>query len=229
MNTTITFKLIREIIRPIKQFFNLLFNTVPTICRDTYRYFTFSNVEFTEFRGKFYTFKEAMDSAPKNASNRGETYNDAVLPSIEDILKSMQTRRVRQTEYPMFFWLNMIAESCKNKGIPLSVLDFGGMYGGHYFSFVNSIRFLDINNSLAKKLKWQVVEVPRQVELGNKIIKTLNIKNLYFTTDMMNTQEHNVLISSSAFQYIYNLFDLLKNYFNNCSLNNRWGGQNILY
>lgn len=207
-------KIVREIIRPIKQLFRFFLN-IPAIYRDTLRYIRFSNVDFTDFRGKFHTFKEAMDSAPQNKNNRGEYYKDMLLPSVEDVLNQMNTRRVRQTEYYMFFWLNMIAQTCKNRDVPLSVLDFGGMYGGHYFSLVNTIKMLDSNNSLAKKLKWQVIEVPRQVEFGNKIVKALDTKNLHFITDIMDAKAHNVLISSSAFQYIENLFDLLKGYFLN--------------
>ncbi len=102
----------------------------------------------------------------------------------------------------------------------MSVLDFGGVYGAHYFSFINTIKPLDANHRLAEKLKWQVVEVPRQVELGKKIARMLGIKNLDFMTDIMDAKAHNVLISSSAFQYIENLFDLLKGYF----LNTNGGG-----
>ena len=216
-------KIVREIIRPIKQLFRFFLN-IPAIYRDTLRYIRFSNVDFTDFRGKFHTFKEAMDSAPQNKNNRGEYYKDMLLPSVEDVLNQMNTRRVRQTEYYMFFWLNMIAQTCKNRDVPLSVLDFGGMYGGHYFSLVNTIKMLDSNNSLAKKLKWQVIEVPRQVEFGNKIVKALDTKNLHFITDIMDAKAHNVLISSSAFQYIENLFDLLKGYFLNAD---GGGGQSI--
>lgn len=208
-------KIIREIIRPIKQFFGLLFFKLPTIYRETLRYIRFSNVDHTDFRGKFHTFKEAMDSAPKNASKRGQLYKDALLPSVEEVSSQMHTRKVRHTEYPMFFWLNMIAKSYK--GTDLSVLDFGGVYGAHYFSFINTIKLLDSNHCLTEKLKWQVVEVPRQVELGKKIAKTLDIKNLNFMTDIMDVKTHNVLISSSAFQYIENLFDLLKGYFLNAN------------
>ena len=67
--------------------------------------------------------------------------------------------------------------------------------------------------------------MPRLVELGKKIARMLGIKNLDFMTDIMDAKAHNVLISSSAFQYIENLFDLLKGYFLNT---NGGGGQSIL-
>ena len=109
----------------------------------------------------------------------------------------------------MFFWLNEIAKSCKNK---LNVLDFGGGYGGHYYSFVNTARILNPHDSFIDNLQWQILELPKQVEFGSQISKMLGIKNLTFATNLAEANTHNVLIASGVFMYIENLLDWIKQY-----------------
>lgn len=204
----LVFKIAREIVRPIRQFFNLPI-TIHRLYKEVCQYLAFPNA-YIAYRGKFNSFKEAMDSAPKN--NRKNFYSEASSPSIDSFLVQTRNQKVGNMEYPMFFWLNEIAKSCKNK---LNVLDFGGGYGGHYYSFVNTARILNPHDSFVDNLQWQVVELPKQVEFGSKIAQNLKCKNLHFTTNIIKTKEHNVLIASGVLQYIENVCNLFKEYAHN--------------
>lgn len=208
------FKVIREIVRPIKQFFNLPVKFY-NLYKDTCQYLAFPNA-FIAYRGKFKSFKEAMDSRPKN--HRKSFYSEAQNPNIDSFLAQVKNQKVGNMEYPVFYWLNEIAESCKDN-LAFNVLDFGGGYGGHYFSFVNTAKILNPHNPFINNLQWQVVELPKQVEFGNKIAQTLGANNLHFITNLSYANTHNVLVASGVFQYVENVFDLLKEW------RNRGGGE----
>lgn len=201
-------KIIRETVRPIRQLFNLP-RTLSCLYKDIRAYLAFPNA-YIAYRGKFNSFKEAMDCAPKD---KKAFYIEALNPNMDSFLEQVKTQKVGNTEYPIFFWLNEIAKTCKGKSAPFKVLDFGGGDGGHYFSFVNTARILNPHNSLIDNLQWQVAELPQKVEFGNKIVHTLGVKNLHFTTtNLAKANEHNVLLASGVFMYIENILDLFKAY-----------------
>lgn len=203
-------KIVREMVRPIKQLCNLpkkLYN----LYKDIRQYRAFTNAPLKAFRGKFNTFKEAMNSQPKNNKNG---FYETLTPNYDSFLAQIKSQKIDNREYPVFFWLDMIAKS-KNNTTPLRVLDFGGGCGWHYFSFMNTIKILNPYQFHTENLKWQVVEIPKEVELGNKIVKTLHIDNLSFTTSLAKTNPHNCLIASGVLMYIENLFDFLKEYLYN--------------
>ena len=203
------FKIAREIFRIIKQIFRLPI-TLYKLCRDICRYFSFPA---WSCRGRFKSFDEARNSAPKNHKKH---YNGELQYDI--LLAELQKRKVSELEYPMLFWLNMIAQSYNDKSTPFNVLDFGSGCGVHYFSFTNATKTLNAYDS--QNLQWQVVDMPQNAELGNKIIKELGISNLQFDTNLITAKAHNVLIASGVMQCIDNVFELLRQYCNG-------GGQSI--
>ena len=82
----LVFKITREIVRPIRQFFNLP-KKLYSLYRDTRQYLAFPNA-YIAYRGKFNSFKEAMDSAPKD--NRKSFYVEASNPSMDSFLVQTQ-------------------------------------------------------------------------------------------------------------------------------------------
>lgn len=198
------FKIAREIFRIIKQIFRLPI-TLYRLCRDIYRYFSFPA---WSCRGKFKSFNNARHSAPKYHKKH---YNGELQYDI--LLAELQKRKISELEYPMLFWLNMLfAQSSLDKSMPFNVLDFGGGCGVHYFSFANAAR--TFNTYDLQNLQWQVIDMPNNVNLGNKIVKSLGIPSLHFDTNLMCARTHNVLIASGVLQCVDNVFELLKQYCN---------------
>ncbi|WP_304419721.1 methyltransferase, TIGR04325 family [uncultured Helicobacter sp.] len=161
-------------------------------CKDIYHYLHFPNA-YIAYRGVYTSFEEALECMPKTKGR-----NKGYIDTPQDILQSWcemfkKPIALVDTEYPLFFHLDRIlAQNPKAK-----VCDFGGANGRHYFAYTSY-------NAL--KPQWEVVELESNVSVGNAMVKELKIENLSFST---NLSPSNILLSSSAFQYVKNIWELL--------------------
>lgn len=163
--------------------------------KDCYHYIKFPQA-YIAYRGVFGDFASASRAIPKTP-DRGLDYNQAKHEDIQEICASYaKTLKLADTEYPLFFWLDRILAQNPHA----QICDFGGSDGRHYFAYTSYSEL---------KPKWHVCELESCVALGNHIAQTLQIPNLCFSQSL--TPAH-VLLSSSAFQYIENLYELLREY-----------------
>lgn len=94
-----------------------------------------------------------------------------------------------QYSYPLLSALFKIAVENNNT---LSIVDFGGALGSHYFQNKDFLSPIKINS-------WNVVEQERYVEVGNKLISD-NILRFYSSIDLIENVD--VLLLSSVIQYL---------------------------
>ncbi|CAM3350688.1 hypothetical protein [Helicobacter labetoulli] len=168
-----------------------LFNAI----KDCYRYVRFPYA-FIAYRGVFKDFASAFNAVPKTR-NRGLTYNQAISRSLDQICEDYaKPIKLVDTEYPIFFWLDRILQ----KNPHLQVCDFGGGDGRHYFAFTSHS---------SHRIQWNVCELDQNVKLGNDLAHKMGIDNLHFSKTPNAAQ---IFLSSSAFQYIENLYNLLEKY-----------------
>lgn len=174
----------------IRQSFNFL--------KDIYHYARFPHA-YVAYRGVFQNFKEAIESKPKFiGAQRTLQYEQAKVPPLESCLETFSKPvKPLDSEYPLLFWLDRIFASNPQA----ELCDFGGSNGRHYFAYTST--------SAHKPKLWQVCELPQNVALGKQICTSLNLQNLQFATT---PNPATILLSSSAFQYIENLYELLKEY-----------------
>ena len=81
------------------------------------------------------------------------------------------------------------------------VCDFGGGFGRHYFHYTAATK---------SDLEWIVCELPHKVEAAEARFANLEGKRLSFSSDMSVAHKCDILLSSSAFQYIENLNEILQ-------------------
>lgn len=108
-----------------------------------------------------------------------------------------------QYSYPLLTALFKVALENNNE---LSVLDFGGALGSHYFqnrNFLNPIRIK----------KWSVVEQSHYIDLGNKLISD-GILNFYHLIDDVDVGDVDVLILSGVLQYLDDPYSWLDKFLN---------------
>ena len=84
----------------------------------------------------------------------------------------------------------------------LSVLDFGGSLGSCYFQNRNLINRLT-------KVKWNIIEQEHFVDAGNKFIKIDELMFYNNIQECLNKNKPNVILISSALQYLKNPLDVL--------------------
>jgi len=94
-----------------------------------------------------------------------------------------------QYSYPLLACLFKIAIECNNT---LSLVDFGGSLGSHYFQNRNFLSPIGIK-------QWTVVEQPHYVETGNRVIAD---GILAFSPTIDDVVGADVLLSSSTLQYL---------------------------
>lgn len=172
-----------------------LIKSLSNTIKDCYHYVRFPYA-FVAYRGVFKDFASAFNAVPKTR-NRGLTYNQAEPRDINQICENYaKPIKLVDTEYPIFFWLDRILQQNPH----LQVCDFGGGDGRHYFAFTQHS---------SHKLQWDVCELEQNVKLGNTMAQKMGIDNLHFSQTPNDAQ---IFLSSSAFQYIENLYNLLEEY-----------------
>lgn len=172
-----------------------LIKSLSNTIKDCYHYVRFPYA-FIAYRGVFKDFASAFNAVPKT-HNRGLTYNQATSKSLDQICEDYaKPIKLVDTEYPIFFWLDRILQ----KNPHLQVCDFGGGDGRHYFAFTSHS---------SHRIQWNVCELEQNVKLGNALAQKMGIDNLHFSQTPNAAQ---IFLSSSAFQYIENLYSLLEDY-----------------
>lgn len=164
----------------------------------TYRYFYKLNYErkfagdcYGCFRGVYETFEEAIQSAPKT-KNVG--YDNSELAQEYQYTAELKTT-VQSYDYPVLFWLNSIFHINQN---PLSIFDFGGNVGVHFYAYEKYIKYPD-------KLKWLVCEVPEIIKAGKELAEKRQRSNLVFTDKFEDATSKDIFLASGSIQYVENL------------------------
>lgn len=141
--------------------------------------------EYGAFYGVFDTLEDAWAFGAKTASTN---YNNAKVPLsyMERLDRGLPPNT---SDYPILYWLEKIcAESeCSH------VFDFGGSVGVHYNTIAPRIGHL---------VEWIVCELPRTVELGERVASERAWKNVRFTTDFSLAQHSTVVLASGSLQYV---------------------------
>ena len=94
-----------------------------------------------------------------------------------------------QYSFPLLACLFKVAAECNNT---LSIIDFGGALGSHYFQNKEFLKPIDIK-------QWVVVEQPAYVKVGNEKIAD---DTLRFENSIWDIRGANLLLSSSTLQYM---------------------------
>ncbi len=141
---------------------------------------------YASFKGVYKTF----DEANKTVTNKIIGYNNN--ESANDYLDKFSLKKISEFEYPLFFWLNRILNEKKQN--ELTIFDFGGNLGGHYFKFKE--------NSINNNFKWLVCEVEALTKIGNEKFKNIQLD---FTSDFNEVKKSGIFFSSGAIQYAESL------------------------
>lgn len=91
--------------------------------------------------------------------------------------------------FPVLACLFKVATECGNT---LSVVDFGGALGSHYFQYRNILQPVVIR-------KWVVVEQEKHVDAGNRFVAE---GPLSFAQKLEDVSDARLLLSSSTLQYV---------------------------
>jgi putative methyltransferase (TIGR04325 family) len=166
--------------------------------RDTYLIYQFPREGgYSYFRGVFESFEQAIASAPKSKSIG---YNNAALAE-EYCNSKAQLETIRDYDYPMLFWLQSIFIERKLDNI--SILDFGGNVGIHFYAYQKYIYY-------PENLKWLVLDVPEIVKSGKKLSQANPSSKLGFTESIEHISGKDVFMASGSIQYVEDLSVLLK-------------------
>lgn len=137
---------------------------------------------FGRFRGVFASFDEARASAPKSHSVGPDNADYAAL-HVDRV------ERIFFYDYPVLYWLRDLL------GAGLSVFDWGGNVGIHYYGYQ---RYLDYPPGLS----WLVCEVPALIAAGRKIAEQRGAPGLSFTENAADCAGSDVFLCAGALQYI---------------------------
>lgn len=163
--------------------------------KDVYHYVRFPR-GYIAYRGVFESFEQAMNAKPSHIGDGTQKQ-----PTIEEKIAQLtrifsQKLMPRESEYPVFFWLDRIFASTPNA----SVCDFGGGNGEHYFAYTSCTDIAP---------KWSVCELENNVTIGRAITQNLGINNLTFDTTM---RAASILHSSAALWYVKYPYKFLEDY-----------------
>lgn len=151
---------------------------------------------YARFKGVFETFEQAIKSAPQN---KAIGYNDAKLAQ-EYYKDAGQIEAVRDYDYPMLFWLQSIFNATTNN---VSIVDFGGNVGTHYYAYEKYIRY-------PEGLKWTVLDVPEIIRFAKELAKTRPSAQLELTDKNDCIEDKDIFMASGSIQYVKELASMLK-------------------
>lgn len=151
--------------------------------------------KFASSYGSFYGVYSDFDEASRQSpiSRIGYDNDETADRCLEN--NSRLLLQIRETEYPLFFWLNKVLEETR----PCKVLDFGGNLGSHFFKFKEVAAHPD--------LYWNVYDVEKIITLGRQ---TYEDERLSFIEDHAGLTEIDVFMASGSIQYVedFHLSDL---------------------
>ncbi|HEY9637600.1 MAG TPA: methyltransferase, TIGR04325 family [Coleofasciculaceae cyanobacterium] len=143
------------------------------------------------FRGVYETFEEAIRSAPKTKSIG---YDNSEL--AQDYQQDVELETTVQSyDYPVLLWLNSIFTI---NPINLSIFDFGGNVGIHFYSYEKYIKY-------PANLRWIVCDVPAIVQAGKELAERRHRSELIFTGKFEEASGKDVFLASGSIQYVENL------------------------
>lgn len=140
-------------------------------------------------------------------------YNsDIILDKVRDSLLKVKTGEAIyerdsvlfdkiQYSFPVLAGLLRIVSTNGNK---LSVLDFGGSLGSHYYQNKQFLSSLD-------SLKWSVVEQENFVKCGKQLFKDEHLKFYFDTETCWRYEQPDVILISNVLQYLHDPHNFLKN------------------
>lgn len=167
------------------------------------------NKDFFIWEGVFQDFKNAQDFAD-GFGFAGETYNSRAYDVAQECILSIKNN----IPIPFFHKqrsvvLAPIVAMLLNETPKIDILDFGGGLGIGYMTLKESI--LNIN----EKIKYTILELPEICKQGRELHKN----EINFLESFPNSQEFDLVHSSSAIQYIENWKLLVKRF---CSTNAKY-------
>ncbi len=145
---------------------------------DHYR--RFPGESYGGFRGIYESFDQAIAAAPKT---KPIGYDDEALA---DSYARDLDETIRQYDYPVLFWMQKLLTDGTN------VFDFGGNVGTHYFQYRGYLQLTDT-------VTWTVLDLPEIVKAGKH---RHSEQNLFFTDDVNQVRQADILLASGVVQYI---------------------------
>ena len=136
------------------------------------------------FRGVFDTFSDAYASAPP-----GNQLGFNITEFAEQFTE--RAHEVYSYDYPVLFWIKSIL------GDNISVFDFGGNIGVHYYAYQKYMEF-------PQQMRWVVCEVPEVADAGRKLALENRSEHIVFTSNFKDSEGSDLFISAGALQYIEN-------------------------
>jgi putative methyltransferase (TIGR04325 family) len=142
------------------------------------------------FRGVFENFEEAIASAPKTKSIGYDNLD------LAQEYKDQLSTNIASYDYPVLFWLSHIFNQSSQK---LTVFDFGGNIGNHFYSYFTILKYPD-------GLNWIVCDLPEITKAGQKLAQDMNYSvSLSFTTEFIEANGKNIFLASGSLQYVDSL------------------------
>ncbi|MBO9513630.1 MAG: methyltransferase, TIGR04325 family [Variovorax sp.] len=140
---------------------------------------------FTAYFGVFDSFADARRWLPESPGfGKEELAREFV---------DVRCRRLYEYDYPVLWWLASALRSGARR-----VLDIGGSVGVHYYAYS---RYLE----MPPDLRWQIVEVPMIVSLGQGLAAEKGASALDFSTDLrasLADTDADLWLSAGTLQYM---------------------------
>ena len=140
---------------------------------------------FGVFKGKFASFDEARQNAPKNKNKAWSDQDGEAF--YRDFINRKFGYKILAYEYTIFYHLNNILRlNPKAK-----IFDFGGGFGEH---------FLRYKHHSKQSPLWSVYDREQKMRFQNDIISRFQTETLTFTNQMEG--DYDILISCGAIHYL---------------------------
>lgn len=152
------------------------------IVRDSYRYVTFP-VRFSDSRGVFHTFAEAVAAAPRGKPI-GYNNVDAARMYVEHLNIDLA-----DYDFPALYYLGNILSRLDGS---CSLLDFGGNIGVHFLKFKTR---LDLD-----RVKWIICDLPEITRSGEAVCQRYS--NVRFINDISDCGPVDIVLAIGSVQYI---------------------------
>lgn len=155
-------------------------------------FFEFRNNRYKNlFKGKFDTFRQAVDNLPRHAPAGYD--NEASANMYRGFVGKLRT-----CDYPVLYWLSSIGHSING------ICDFGGHIGLLYYGLKNHL-------NTTSDFTWTVYDVPAVVNSGRRFASERDADDLNFSDNLANISA-NIFIASGSLQYVDDkLGDILAN------------------
>ena len=136
------------------------------------------------YYGLYQSYSEAEAAAPPT-----------MLHSYDQPAASLKYQHdfqdIRASDYPVVYWLSRLFKDGQGK-----VFDLGGHLGQAYYGFAHYLEY-------PHALEWRVQDVPAVVEAGRqRALKDDPERRLGFTTDFMDAEGSDILVTTGALQYL---------------------------